>query len=62
MQRTAEKLSIGIEAVHEHLNNSARSRFRCAVLGVNAASRFATAGKAASAKPAASRGGKRAGP
>ena len=62
VQRTAEKLSIGIEAVHELLNTSARSRFRRAVLGVNAASRFATAGKVASAsKPAASTGGKKAG-
>jgi hypothetical protein len=46
VQHTAEKLSIGVEQVHEILNHSARSRFRRAIHGVTAVGRFAaSAGK-----------------
>jgi hypothetical protein len=55
VQRAAEKLSIGVETVHEILNNSARCRFRRAVLGVNAINRFVAAGKVATASTLATR-------
>lgn len=51
IQKTAEKLSIGIEQVRDVVDNTARSRLRRVVHGITAISRLAAAATKRSTEP-----------